>query len=98
MPINDEQFLQLMAAVNRKNNGVPMKIAAALMVALIIGSWTILYTRIESIAAVQQSRGGTGDRVTSLEVILESYQKTIDQRLTTMQRQLDEIQRDVKKR
>jgi len=98
MPITDEQFGQLMAAVSRKNNGFAMKVTAALMVALIIGSWTILYARIETLATVQQARGGMGDRVTSLEVILESYQKTIDSRLMTMQRQLDEIQRDVKKR
>ena len=98
MQLSDEQFKELMAAVNRKNNGFAMKVTAALMVALIIGSWTILYSRIEAIATVQQARGGMGDRVTSLEVILESYQKTIDSRLMTMQRQLDEIQRDVKRR
>ena len=98
MPLSDDQLKQLMGAVQRKNNGMAMKVAAALIVALIIGSWTILFVRIEALATVQQSRGGMSDRVTSLEVILETYQKTIDSRLATMQRQLDEIQKDIKRR
>jgi len=70
-------------------NGLITKVAAGLIFALIVGAWSILYTRVESLSHIHVAQG---ERVRAMEILYDSIQRDftrIDQRLERIENKLD---------
>jgi len=74
--------------MNNKN-GLLTKIAAGLIFTLIVGAWSILYVRIESVAAIQLAMA---ERLRAVEIVYESVQRDlakIDIHLERIERKIE---------
>ena len=70
-------------------NGIIVKVVGGLIFALVVGAWSILYARIESVSNIHIAQA---ERIRAIEVLSESVQRDlarIDQKLERIENKLD---------